>query len=270
MDKAQAIELQQLLNKVGGLLTTDGAIGPATVQAIHDAYALAGLPVSDQASDELIAWLRQQPDPSPVLPTEGVVFIAQQEVSSRAYYDKFEASPCWPGGASGITIGVGYDLHFQADFETCWAPQLDAATAAALRPWIGKQGSQEGADTLKPYKIPFFAAWKAFTATTLPAEVKATEGAYGDITTLPPLCRAALVSLVYNRGPSLGPDPSRTEMHTILTLIQAGKLDEVPAQFLSMQRLWPATSGLHQRRAAEAALWQKGLQSADAPAPAMA
>jgi hypothetical protein len=43
-------------------------------------------------------------------------------------------------------------------------------------------------------------------------------------------------------------------MRTILTLIQTRKLDQAPAQFLSMQRLWPSTSGLYARRAAEAAL----------------
>ncbi|WP_448206606.1 hypothetical protein [Azospirillum sp. sgz302134] len=260
MAQVTTVELQQLLNKVGGMLTTDGVAGPATRQAISDARAMAGLPAGTEADDALVAWLQQQPDPSPVVPTEGVVFIACQEVSSRAYYDKYCSAPTWPGGKSGITIGIGYDLRFQPDFETCWAPILPADVAGALRPWLGKLGTADGATALASFKVPFFDSWKVFTETTLPAEVKSTEGAYGDLMKLPPLCRAALVSLVYNRGPALtSADGSRTEMATIKDLIDANKLDQVPAQFISMQRLWPNAAGLRDRRAAEANLWQKGL-----------
>lgn len=265
MTTVSMVELQQLLNKVGGILQVDGKAGPETELAIRDAREAAGLPAGG-VDDALVAWLQQQPDPSPVVPTEGVVFIARQEVSSRTNYDRACAKPTWPGGESGVTIGIGYDLRFQGDFESCWAPRLPAATAAALRPWIGKPGSAAAAASLSQYSIPFFAAWDVFTALTLPAEVKSTEGAYGDLMPLPPLCRAALVSLVYNRGPSLG-DPgdtggSRSEMRAIHDLIQKNELDKVPAQFLSMQRLWPNAAGLRARRAAEAQMWQDGLAAA--------
>jgi len=266
MAQVSTVELQQLLNKVGGLLDTDGKAGPATQQAISDARAAAGLPAGTQADDALIAWLQQQPNPSGVVPTEGVVFIARQEVTSRSYYDRNCAVPTWPGGASGITIGIGYDLRFQADFEKCWVPCLPAATAAALRLWVGKQGTADAAKSLGSVTVPFFDAWKVFTEVTLPAEVKSAEGAYGDLMKLPPLCRAALVSLVYNRGPDLGlngdPQGKRTEMRNIRDLINAGKLDQVPAQFVSMERLWPTVAGLRARRAAEAQLWQDGLKQA--------
>lgn len=261
MPQISTLELQKLLNKVGGLLVTDGQSGPATRQAISDARVAAGLPPGDQADDALVSWLQTQPDPSPVVPTEGVVFIARQEVSSRAYYDGHCSMPTWPGGESGITIGIGYDLRFQSDFTTCWKPCLPAATSEALTPWIGKQGSQAAAAALSSLRIPFFDAWKVFTETTLPAEVKSTESVYGDLTRLPGLCRAALVSLVYNRGTSLTGD-GRREMATIRDLINANKLTEVPAQFISMERLWPTVAGLRQRRADEANLWTQGLKQA--------
>lgn len=265
------IELQNLLNKVGGILVVDGKAGNETNIAVRDARAAAGLPPGG-VDDALIEWLTKQPDPSPVVPTEGIVFIARQEVSSRPNYDANCSKPTWPGGASGITIGIGYDLRFQRDFDSCWAPRLPADTVAALRPWLGKQGTQAGAQSLADHRIPFFAAWDVFTAVTLPAEVKSTEVAYGDLTPLPPLCRAALVSLVYNRGPDLGqkgdPDGRRREMMEIHDLIQAGKLDEVPAQFISMERLWPTAAGLRARRAAEADMWKRGLAGATQPASA--
>lgn len=268
------VDLQNLLNKVGGILIVDGKAGNETNIAIRDARAAAGLPPGG-VDDALIGWLTKQPDPSPIVPTESVVFIARQEVSSRPNYDARCAKPTWPGGDSGITIGIGYDLRFQGDFESCWAPRLQAATAAALRPWIGKPGTQAGAVSLAAYSIPFFSAWDVFAAVTLPKEVQSTAGAFGDLSVLPPLCRGALVSLVYNRGPSLGlsgdPDGKRREMLAIRNLIQAGQLDQVPAEFASMLRLWPDAPGLRARRLAEADMWKRGLaqaaQSSPAPTP---
>ena len=61
--------------------------------------------------------------PCPGIATKAVNFIAQQEVSNRANYDAVVAKPTCPGGDSGITIGVGYDLRFEtADFEADWGP----------------------------------------------------------------------------------------------------------------------------------------------------
>jgi hypothetical protein len=35
--------------------------------------------------------------------------IVMEEVSSQAAYTKLYQGPTWPGGASGVTIGIGYD-----------------------------------------------------------------------------------------------------------------------------------------------------------------
>ena len=39
-------------------------------------------------------------------------FIVEKEVSSREYYEKKYRKPEWPKGASGLTIGIGYDLGY--------------------------------------------------------------------------------------------------------------------------------------------------------------
>ena len=41
---------------------------------------------------------------------KGLKQLVKHEISSAAYYRKFLSHPVWPGGRSGITIGIGYDL----------------------------------------------------------------------------------------------------------------------------------------------------------------
>src|SRR5262245_51259355 len=121
--------LQRLLNKVGGLLPEDDAFGPQTEDAVRDALVLAGLAPSSLADDGLIDWLDAQPDPNPAVPTSVIAFIAREEVSSRAAYKATYHRPTWPGGESGITIGIGYDLRMQTarQFDTDWHGLLSSA-----------------------------------------------------------------------------------------------------------------------------------------------
>ncbi len=41
---------------------------------------------------------------------KGLKQLIKHEISSAAYYRKYLSHPIWPGGDSGITIGIGYDL----------------------------------------------------------------------------------------------------------------------------------------------------------------
>lgn len=263
MTEDEVRHLQSLLNKTGGLLVADGQSGPATRRAVADARALAGLPGPDEPDPALLAWLEARPDPSPDLPTEGVTFIAREEVGGRDYYDAHCAQPSWPGTASGITIGIGYDLRFSADiFDADWRDKLDDAGYQALLACLGRPGSASEAARLAAIRIPWEASWQVFLARSLPREVTATRGAYPGFDGLPGLCRATLVSLVYNRGAGFDDPPGedrRKELRAIRALVSAGDLAAVPAQLLAMRRLWPSASGLAGRRAREAALWRKGL-----------
>ena len=263
MTREELRRVQALLNKVGGLLETDGFTGRNTRRATREARALAGLPAGDKIDDALVNWLATQPDPSPDLPTEGVTFIANEEVGGRDFYEKHASMPIWPGGASGITIGVGYDLRFSADiFEADWGPRLSTATLRKLRPWLGEHGSKAGADKLKAIRIPWTTSWQVFIGRSLPQFVGHTSRAYPTLPTLPGMCRAVLVSLVFNRGPGMEDSPGsdrRAEMRAIRDLLRAGKPEKVPEQLLSMRRLWPRARGLRERRAREAAKWIEGL-----------
>lgn len=43
---------------------------------------------------------------------EAKLVVIGFEVTGQAYYEKHEARPTWPQGASGVTIGIGYDLGY--------------------------------------------------------------------------------------------------------------------------------------------------------------
>lgn len=260
---AEVEHLQDLLNRIGALLVADGDFGRGTEGALREAQMLAGLPVTGVADAATWAWLESQPEPSDVLPTEAVTFIVREEVGSRKFYDQHVAMPHFPGEASGVTIGVGYDLRFQepADFEADWGGILTPAQMDALRPHLGKKGSAAAVAALSDMRIPFHAAWKVFVKRALPRGIDQTARCYGDLNNLSPLCRGALASLVYNRGTKLSGD-SRREMKAIHKHIADGRLELVAAEFENMKRLWPGSDGLRKRRDKEAEMWRRGLQTA--------
>lgn len=255
--------LQHRLNRIGALLDCDGDFRGATEAAVKEAQALAGLPVTGIADAATWTWLEAQPEPCDVLPIEAVVFIVNEEVGGRKYYDRHVALPHFPGEASGVTIGVGYDLRFQgpADFEADWAETLTPAQMAALRPHLGKKGSRDACRALSHLRIPFPAAWRVFVKRALPRAIEQTERCFGQLDALPPLCRGALVSLVYNRGTDLSGE-SRREMRAIKQHLAAGRRDAVAGEIESMKRLWPKSDGLRKRRDREAQMWRQGLAQA--------
>lgn len=260
---AKGVEVQLLqhrLNRVGALLSCDGDFGGGTEAAVKEAQQLAGLPVTGIADAALWTWLESQPEPSDSLPIEAVTFIVSEEVGGRKYYDRHVAMPHFPGEASGVTIGVGYDLRFQepTDFEVDWAGTLTPAQLAALRPHLGRKGSQAACDALGDLRIPFPAAWRVFVKRALPRAIEQTERCFGSLNPLPPLCRGVLVSLVYNRGTDLSGD-SRREMLAIKQHLAAGRREAVAGEIESMKRLWPTSEGLRKRRDREAEMWRRGL-----------
>ena len=89
--------------------------------------------------------------------------------------------------------------------ETDWAHLLAPIQIAALKPWVGVQGSaaQTAIPTLSGITIPWYSAWLSFIGKSLPSYVTQTRRAFANSQMLPPLCFGVLVSLVYNRGPRM-------------------------------------------------------------------
>src|SRR3546814_10730979 len=114
--------------------------------------------------------------------------MVTEEVGGRQFYDRHGAMPHFPGVASGVTIGVGYDLRFQEadDFEADWSGILTPAQMAALRPHLGKPGSPAACAALGDLHIPFSAAWQVFVTCALPAPSGRTPPALATYPPLPP------------------------------------------------------------------------------------
>ena len=197
--------------------------------------------------------------------------IVNFEIESRQRYEKSYSRPEWPSGASGVTIGIGYDLQFAtaeafaADWSDLPADQLQRLSAA-----VGLRGEAAKAliPQLKDIVIPYDMAVTAFRRSSqLAQSLRMTANAFPKATKLPPDCFSALVSLVYNRGASVSGD-KRAEMFAISRLIQLEEYHAVPEQFRAMAWIWDRNlKGLPQRRADEAKLFEKGLAEMAAAHP---
>ncbi len=180
----------------------------------------------------------------------------------QAYYNSALARPCWPGGASGPTIGVGYDLGYTpADrFREDWG-RLPSDVRNRLAAMIGKKGeaARVAVKRVRDIVIPWDAAFAVFEARTIPYWIAQTLKAFPGADKLPPDAFGALVSLVFNRGPATQ-GKNREEMakimHVLADGVQAGDLEKIADALESMCRIWKGRGldGLLRRRKAEATM----------------
>lgn len=179
----------------------------------------------------------------------------------------------WPGGDSGITIGVGYDLGFvtEQQFEEDWSPFLSSDEIDRLKDAIGLAGgrARDRAADFRDIRIKRADGEQVFKERTLPLYSQRTEKALPGVDQLPPMAQGALVSLVFNRGGSMKDDPSRPadetrrEMRAIRDAVAAGDLQEIADQLRAMKRIWEGKGldGLLRRRDAEADLVESAIDS---------
>ncbi len=207
-----------------------------------------------------------------------VALIIAFEVTSQAVYERRYRAPIWPRGASGVTIGIGYDLgHVDAaQFDADWGGSLDAGALARLSSACGVTGEAAGAlaGGFADIAVPWADAERVFRTTTLPRYTGLTERSLPNTAVLNGDCLGALVSLVYNRGASFRREGDRfREMRAILGHAEARRFAAIPDEMRAMRRIWrgdPAMAGLLRRREAEAALFERGLEMLLAPSNAVA
>lgn len=213
-----------------------------------------------------------------LLPQEGHDAIVREETGGRAYYEKHALHPIVPpGDAAGVTIGSGYDLGQQSaeTFAREWREFLPAehvdrlAAACGLRGGTARAIVGEFADIV----IPFDTAVAQFDRYSLPRYYAWTQRALPNFDELPPLCKSALVDLVYNCGAgrfTMAGDRS-AEFRAIREHMAARAFARIPADLMSMRRLWPPSASgrpnpLAERRAREAAMFERGLAGQATPA----
>ena len=220
----------------------DGILGPETLSALESRLGIAAPPRTTS-----LECSRGSLD-----------VIVELEVTSAAVYEKKYRRPTWPGGQSGVTIGIGYDLGVTAktEIESDWGGRVSDVDLASLLAVQGITGSEAKklARAIAQVEIPFGVAAVVFYQATLPRYARSTRKTFPGVQRLPADAQGMLLSLVYNRGTSLG-GAQRTEMAEIKKIIRDGGddcLERVAAQVEAMQRLWPDLPGLRARRAREA------------------
>lgn len=221
-------------------------------------------------AEPLLAAQAALADLSPVLPPPeardaacrraAAALIIRWEVTSPAFYAKRLERPIWPGGASGVTWGIGYDGGHQtgAVIADDW---LDHYAAARLARTAGITG-QQARSILSQYRdIPtgYEHASRIFETRSLVEYERRTRRAFGNekFDALKPTACGALVSLVYNRGAAMTGD-SRREMRNIRdNCVPSVDHSCIANELRAMKRLWRGTvneNGLSARREAEAIL----------------
>jgi len=223
----------------------DGNVGPQTITKT-EAFINPSLPKPPQGA-------------SMVVSTKSLELIIEQEVTSKEVYNKKYQKPIWPGGDSGVTIGIGYDLGFNGvtEINAAWGLHVTTADLTLLLSVkkLTRQAARNALAGVQSVKIPYYTALKVFYQSSLPVFSRKVKRIYPGAEKLPPDAQGALLSLVYNRGESLDPNKSsRREMRNIAPLVAAGNLNGIAREIRSMKRLWEKLPGLIRRREKEAVL----------------
>lgn len=193
-----------------------------------------------------------------------IALIVREEVSDAPYYARHYLHCEWPEGASGVTVGIGYDLGYvtAAELRADWSGIVAEATISNMLSARGRQGEAAHAwvqHYCASITIPFETAMLQFKLREVPKWEVRVMAALPNTDKLPPDCFGVLVSLSYNRGCSYDlPGARYAEMRSIKAAMARQDFAEIPKQLRLMARLW--TGGVAARREHEARLFERGLQ----------
>lgn len=186
----------------------------------------------------------------------------------QKYYDKHLASPSWPGGASGVTLGIGYDIGYEKNLREDFSKCLTYSQISRLERAQGLTGSRakQAISGLRDIKIPWDCAVEVFNNVTIQKYIDETLKAFPKSQFLPDDAFGALVSLVFNRGAQVDDSPRRKEMAIIKRILALGNDDivdkydikDISQAVRAMSRLWEdkdySDNDLYDRRHQEADL----------------
>ncbi len=254
--------IERIQRTVG--VKADGIVGVNTVSALERAL---GITPADAGPVETPASSNTH---SLTLSRKGLDQIVAHEISSERYYTQHLSAPVWPGGASGATIGIGYDLGYRTKtaVKTDWGAHLPESTIAHLASAAGIRGDDAKGVTrsLKQagVRVPLESAKTVFYTASLPEFATLTRKTYPGVEKLPPDAQSALVSLVYNRGGSLK-GAARKEMASIKGHVKNQDLEAIAKEIEAMKRLWEGKGldGLLKRRDQEARMVRRAQRTYD-------
>jgi hypothetical protein len=218
---------------------------------------------------------RAKPSSTPIS-TRATQLVVACEVSNKSTYIRRYRHPTWPQGDSGVTIGIGYDVGYVTRewLRDDWGEFIPDDQIIALRQACGATGERAHKLTvgLHGVDIGWDQAYKQFLVKVQPRWIGETEVSLPNTSSLSADSLGALVSLVYNRGPSFDapfkpdqdPIDRYREMRNIKRLMGEKRLAAIPEQLRAMKRIWKGKKGMEgllTRRELEATLFEAGLQS---------
>lgn len=199
---------------------------------------------------------------------EGLNFVVRFETASKSFYERRLSKPNWPGGASGVTIGIGYDLGL-TDQETIYEilkGRLKEEQILILSEAAGVRGdaarSLAAREDFQSIEISWETAQAIFRETMLLEFMRRTQRRFPRMREIHFACQIALISLVINRGDRLDGE-GRRHMRRINDAIAARQPRRIPIHLRDMTQIWEGRGldGLRQRREAEARLCEIGLEA---------
>ena len=189
--------------------------------------------------------------------------ILRYETGGQAEYTARLQHPEVPPGASGITIGIGYDLGYNTreQIASDWGGVIPAAQVTRLQGVAGLKGAAARAALarVKDIAIPWSAAVRVYETKTVPRFARDTERAYPGVLALPWHIQGVMLSTSFNRGTAFAPYERRKELCWSRDAIARGEKIQLPSYQLQMRRLWPTIPGLQKRYSAHAGLMQRAL-----------
>ena len=191
--------------------------------------------------------------------------IGAEYPGDKRYYNKFCSRPTYPGGDSGVTVGIGYDLGYNSSIQIRmdWEGKVNGNLLAFMLKCVGRTGNNAKlmlTPSVKGFVIDYDTAMRVFNECTLPRFQKLAEKTYPGLNELNETTQAVIVGLIYNRGASLSGD-RRTEMAALVPAVAAKDYEEIAFQIDKMKRLWVGTtvSGLVLRREKEAQMIRESM-----------
>lgn len=194
----------------------------------------------------------------PALTEAGHDLILEFETDGRSGYNP---RPEWPQGASGTTVGIGYDCGYNSRkvILSDWhVLEEDDRTRLADTAGITGQKARAKVAQLQDILVQWQEALDVFDTVDVAREFGSARKAMPGFEDLRPNGQAALISLGFNRGWGMS-GANRSEMRAIRDLVPDQDYSKMALQLRKMVRVWKGTSiekGMTRRRLAEAKLME--------------
>lgn len=197
--------------------------------------------------------------PRPELTEDGYVLIIEFETGGAQQYRRWP-HPEWPGQASGVTVGIGYDCGYNSQqvILNDWKRLEDDARRLADTAGIRGIRAKGKAAELREILVQWETALDVFDEVTVTRFWQLARRTYPGFDELRPNAQAALVSLTFNRGNDMIGD-RRYEMRMIRDCAARQDYSGMARWNRRSIRVWAGTenyNGMARRRNAEAKLME--------------